>query len=238
VDSSTERKVQRLAPATTILLISDQIRKRGIIFMQEIWKDIDGYEGLYQVSNYGRIKSLHYHMSNRQVILCTRVNSRGYERVGLNKENKKKLFSVHRIVACAFVENPHSKNTVNHIDENKLNNRSDNLEWMTQKENDNYSTRNKRMADSLSKKVIRINESNMIVEVFKNPLEVSNKYSYKIGSVRAKCNRRHWMTNRDRFIYECDLEYYCSYKGIELDVARDRVAEIEAESEPIEDAAI
>lgn len=97
---------------------------------QEIWKDINGYKGLYQVSNSGKIKSL-------KKILNPWLD-KGYLRVGLSKKSKHKYFSVHRLVALHFVSNPKNKPEVNHLDGNKLNNNDWNLEWSTQKENNEH----------------------------------------------------------------------------------------------------
>lgn len=111
--------------------------------MQEIWKDIEGYEGLYQVSNFGRIKSLiHYDVENgykkKEHIINEWIN-RGYMSVSLSKNKKHKNFYIHRLVAIAFIENKNNKPFINHIDYNPLNNHVNNLEWCTQKENVNWS---------------------------------------------------------------------------------------------------
>lgn len=99
---------------------------------EEIWKDIIGYEGLYQVSNFGRIKN-----KNNLIMSLSRNRSGPNYRymVWLSKQDKKKPFLVHRLVAEAFIPNPNEKPTVNHIDGNPLNNHLDNLEWATKSEN-------------------------------------------------------------------------------------------------------
>lgn len=106
---------------------------------KEIWKDIEGYEGLYKVSNLGNIKSLdRTDCSGRKIkgkIIKQSQNRGGYKYIKLHKNSEIKNVSVHRLVAVAFVENIHEKKCVNHIDGNKHNNNSNNLEWVTQSEN-------------------------------------------------------------------------------------------------------
>lgn len=98
--------------------------------MKEIWIDIQDYEGLYQISNFGRVKSLTYGRIRK-----TQINNAGYEFVSLCKDNKARPHSIHRLVATAFVSNPYDYKYVNHIDENKLNNCASNLEWCSAKQN-------------------------------------------------------------------------------------------------------
>lgn len=108
--------------------------------MQEIWKDIVGYEGLYQVSNFGVVKSLTKlcgHRPKKETII-KQDTSRGYKRVTLCKDGILKRFQVHRLVGLAFIENPQNKPCINHKDENRANNNVLNLEWVTHKENTNY----------------------------------------------------------------------------------------------------
>ena len=112
----------------------------------EIWREVKGFEGLYEVSNRGRIKSLpRLDSMNRKVrerIMATTYDWQGYEHVKLNKDGKSYTKYVHRLVAEAFIPNPMKKETVNHKDEIKAHNYVENLEWMTMKENANYGTRN------------------------------------------------------------------------------------------------
>ena len=108
----------------------------------EVWKDIPGYEGLYQVSNLGRVKSLERRRENNggltkvpEKILHQSENGSGYFKVMLCKNSKVKTFFVHRLVAQGFVENTDCKRTVNHINGDKSNNKAENLEWCTYAEN-------------------------------------------------------------------------------------------------------
>lgn len=104
--------------------------------IKEIWKDIKGYEGLYQVSNYGKVKSLIQNNSRRKKVLKPYLNNSGYLRVNLyDKLGKAKKLYIHRLVALNFLDKPNNKNIVNHIDCNKLNNCVENLEWCDQKFN-------------------------------------------------------------------------------------------------------
>jgi len=113
--------------------------------MKEIWKDIKGYEGYYQVSTLGRVKSLDRivlakdkRKINYKGKILKLLTARKYISVSLNKSGEFKSPSVHRIVAETFIDNPLLKQEVNHMDGNKYNNHVDNLEWCTRKENDDH----------------------------------------------------------------------------------------------------
>lgn len=114
----------------------------------EIWKEIEGYEGLYEVSNLGNIRSIDRITCGRKqkgrVLRQTVNKNTGYLSVGLCKNGNRKTYTVHRIVGKAFVENVDNKDTINHINENKLDNRAENLEWLSLSENLRYGTRDER----------------------------------------------------------------------------------------------
>ncbi|MDV4026348.1 hypothetical protein CMT52_18630 [Elizabethkingia anophelis] len=108
----------------------------------EIWKEVTGYEGYYEVSNKGNVRSCDRMVNNNGTmvfrkgkVLNPEVNRVNQLRVTLRKQKKVKRFLVHRLVAEAFIEKPESKNIVNHIDKNRLNNSVENLEWVSQREN-------------------------------------------------------------------------------------------------------
>ena len=104
----------------------------------EEWRDIKGYEGLYQISNKGGVKSLH---NKKEKILKPFKSNNNYLSINLYKNNKLKTYLIHRLVAEAFLPNPDNLPVVNHKDENKLNNNVENLEWCTYYYNNKYGTR-------------------------------------------------------------------------------------------------
>ena len=115
--------------------------------MDEIWHDIDGYDGLYQISNKGHVKSLKW---GKERILRAHDNGDGYLKVHLFKNTAFQSIYIHRLVAIAFIQNPDNKPQVNHKDENKKNNCVENLEWITCIDNCNYGTRNERVYRKIS----------------------------------------------------------------------------------------
>ena len=110
--------------------------------MKEVWKDVQGYEGLYEISNYGRVKSWHKtkHCTPNGYLLKPSVNVPGYIYYGLKKDGHRKNFLCHRLVGMHFIDNPNDYPQINHMDENPKNNRVDNLEWCTPHYNTNYGT--------------------------------------------------------------------------------------------------
>lgn len=117
----------------------------------EIWRDVVGYEGLYKVSTEGNIKSI-----RRNKLLSPDTGRNGYKRVSLYKNKTIKHYSVHRLVAQAFIPNPNNLPQVNHKDEDKSNNCVSNLEWITHKDNCIYGTRLERMSKTRSKPIIQL----------------------------------------------------------------------------------
>ena len=146
--------------------------------LNEKWKEI--YNGRYQVSNYGRVKSMFF--NNRQasidrekILKSVKRNENSYYSVNIYKNNKAHLINVHRLVAESFLENTNNYRYVNHKDENKLNNRIDNLEFCTQKYNCNFGSRNKRIsAKNINKpkskfeKVIQYDLKENFIKEYKN----------------------------------------------------------------------
>lgn len=177
--------------------------------MQEIWKDIEGYEG-YQVSNLGRVKSLEritfsgVNYSTKKIqpekIKAQNINNRGYYYVTIKK---KKLF-VHRLVAIAFIDNPFNKPCVDHINTDKSDNTVDNLRWVNSKENQNNNLTRKHMSekhvftDNMRKAGVKnlkkAYEKNKVKvkcittgEIFNSIKEACNKYNLLSGNLSGCC---------------------------------------------------
>lgn len=156
--------------------------------MEEIWKDIEGYEGLYQVSNMGRVRSL-----RKNIILKKSITNRGYERVVLFIGNKPKGFTVHRLVAMAFIPNPDNLPQVNHKDENKTNNCAGNLEWCTQEYNHNYGTINIRISQkqlndkNKSKVVLQYTLDGTFIKEWKSTRDVKRNLGFTHTRISECC---------------------------------------------------
>ena len=123
-----------------------------MLLPKRIWKDIPGYEGLYQVSNTGKVRSLNYRGTGQTKILKQNITRYGYKTLALCKNGKDKRYFVHRLVAEAFIPNPNNLPYVNHKDEDKTNNAVWNLEWCTHEYNMNYGTINERRSKTRREK--------------------------------------------------------------------------------------
>ena len=165
--------------------------------MKEIWKDVKGFENVYQISNLGRlkrletiIKSKYMGKYNRNVhkyekIINVNKNER-YYKYTLKYKNKKRVATIHRLVAEAFIPNPNNLPQVNHIDGNKHNNCIDNLEWCTQSENIKHAqiTLNK-----IVKNVLQIDpETNKIINKYKSTVEAMQKTNIDRTNISKCCN--------------------------------------------------
>ena len=140
--------------------------------MEEVWKDIPEYEGLYQVSNLGNVKSLNRGVLQngsirllKGVILKKNKHRKGYQYIYLCKNGKTKFWLVHRLVAFVFIENTNKKPCVNHIDGNKINNKIENLEWCTHKENTQHAL-NLKLIDVSKKYSIKESERKKIYNIY------------------------------------------------------------------------
>lgn len=161
----------------------------------EIWKDIEGFNGRYQISNLGRVKSLNYNNTKQEKILVNSLSNRGYYRVSLSLEGQVKQYNVHRLVAEAFIPNPNQLPFINHIDENRTNNNVDNLEWCSVQYNNTYGTALDKRRISQNKPV-RCIETQQVFESAKQAgllLDINpSSISKCCRGQRKTCNNLHW----------------------------------------------
>lgn len=161
--------------------------------MQEVWKDVVGYEGLYQVSNMGRVKSLKRFNVNtgkyepREKMLKLSYNKRGYPMVMLINKTIRKGKVVHRLVAEAFIPNPEHLPQVNHKDENKENNKVENLEWCDNAYNHNYGTRIERCAEKLKKKVVQYSVGGTFIAEYDGVRDAALINGFRASSSISEC---------------------------------------------------
>ena len=182
-------------------------KKERILAMEEIWKDVVGFEGLYEVSNYGRIRSLPhetvirrknaapYVLKKRGVIVTPQARRHGYLAVWLygnggNNGRSGKQYSVHRIVAEAFIPNPNQYEEVNHINEDKTDNRVCNLAWCSHRENSLHGTRGNRIGNAnrngkKSKPRAQYTLDGELVQIFPS-FQEANRQGYGAGNI-YKC---------------------------------------------------
>ena len=155
---------------------------------EEIWCTINGYEGQYQVSDQGRVRSMKF---GKYRILKPGRMTNGYLQVHLCKNGEKKMYLVHRLVAKTFIPNPYNLQEVNHKDENKTNNFVQNLEWCDRKSNCNYGTRNKRISDKCSKMVLQYEKSGEFVKEWKSARDVQRNLGYAYQHISNCCTGRY-----------------------------------------------
>lgn len=166
---------------------------------KEVWKDIFGYEGYYQISNLGRVKSHGRYVKGAYGkywkegrILKHGKTTNGYDFVYLSVNNNKKNVMVHRIVAETFIPNPEKKETVNHINGNKKDNRVSNLEWNTYKENNHHAIKTglvkNRFNHKGSRPVGQYSENGVLINTYPSLREASRKTGIRHDAIRGNIN--------------------------------------------------
>lgn len=191
--------------------------------MQEIWKDVFGYEGLYQVSNLGRVKSLerkvwngYSYRTQKSKIISYSINSHGYVIVNLYKNNDRKHYQIHRLVAIAFIENPEYKPEVNHKDGIKINCYESNLEWCTHSENNIHSYRElgrkHAMKDKFgalhhnSKKIVQFDMNGSKLNTYESARDILRCLKIKDYNVTAVCRGKRKSAGGFIWKFEEDLK--------------------------------
>ena len=169
--------------------------------MCKIWKDIEGYEGLYQVSSSGEIRSLSKpYFSDKpnmrpEKTKALRKKKNGYLQVGLYKDGKAKSFTIHRLVAKAFIPNPNNLPYVNHKDENKSNNHCDNLEWCTASYNLHYGNALKKLSiskinhPSKSFPVVQLDATDTVIATYPSANEAEGQTGINQAQISKCCNK-------------------------------------------------
>ena len=176
----------------------------------EIWKPVKGYDGKYEVSNLGRVKSLNYNRTKKEKILKPTLSHNGYFIVTLSKNGKTKKFRVNRLVIETFIPDKSDfKSTpdedrnnididnleVNHIDENIKNNNLNNLEWCTHKYNMNYGERNFKIVKHIKKAIYQYDLNNKFIKEYKSITQANKKTHIPISSISACCVGQRKKTN-------------------------------------------
>ncbi len=173
--------------------------------MEETWKDVKGFEGIYQISNFGRLKVLKRKVFNekyfgnvkwvekKEKIMKLSNNTKGYLHTVLtDNEGKRKVVKVHRLVAEAFIPNPNNYVQVNHIDGNKTNNCVDNLEWCTNEYNMKHSwrigLRNEKTYFNIIKKIRQYDLEGNFIKEWNSAKEIEQQLGISVNMIRKCCN--------------------------------------------------
>ena len=153
----------------------------------QIWKDIEGYKGHYQISNYGNVRSL-----KKDAFLMKGAYLKGYKIISLWKNGIGKMFRIHRLVAAAFIPNPENKPCIDHIDGNRTNNHADNLRWVTAKENsNNYNAPNTYKGKKINKggkAVLQYDLEGNFIKEWVTTMEIQRQLNYHRSNISNCCN--------------------------------------------------
>lgn len=187
----------------------------------ELWQDISGYDGIYAISNFGRIKSVERLVSRRTSEMIVRERIRklntgrnGYAVVSLYNNGIGKAYLVHRLVASAFIKNPENKREVNHIDCNKLNNFVDNLEWATPSENTKHAYDNGLIVvpnngkfgfdNSLGKRITQMTADGKVVNKYGSMCEAERNTGIFQANISKVCSGERSMAGGYMWSYSSD----------------------------------
>lgn len=205
--------------------------------IKEIWKPVVGYEGLYEISSFGRVRSLDRVdcKNNRRkgIVLVPNKRKGEYRSVSLSKDGKSKSHSVHILVAQSFIPNPNNLPMVNHKDEDPSNNRVENLEWCNAKYNANYGTINERRGKSLgygkdnpfSKEILQFNKNGEFIKKWDATMDIERELKINHSNVSKCCEGTpHFHTAGGfKWGYADDYERI-PFKVFDIEMYRKRVA--------------
>lgn len=179
--------------------------------LDEEWKDIKDYEGLYQISNYGRVKSL-ANKSNHKYVLILKISISRYCRISLNKNSKTTSFDIHRLVANAFIPNLNNYPVINHKNGIKTDNRVYNLEWCTQRYKTIHAIKtglkkaNKNEQNNKSMPILQLDLDNNILNYFPSIMEAERKTKIKNANIARAC-KKHINACGFKWRYVNDVEF-------------------------------
>lgn len=187
------------------------------IVNKEVWKDVLGYKGLYKVSNLGNIKSLPRKGTIKtEKLLKPKIDKDGYLCVTLYKNNSRKNYYVHRIVAMSFINNYNNLPQVNHIDGNKQNNNTNNLEWCTNQDNIQHAWRiglKKRRYgkdNDKSKIVYQYNNKLELINIYDSTRDVERKTGFSHSHIAKCCNNKYKTVGGYKWSYSNEgVEFNC-----------------------------
>lgn len=156
----------------------------------EVWKDIPGYEGLYQASTHGRIRSLSRNTTNGKILKQAK-DSNGYLLVSLSKNGKVKKARVHQIIASTFLSNPQNMPIINHKSEVKTENQVWNLEWCTYSYNNSYGSHPVSVSCANSKPVLQYDLQGNLIATHQSTIEIERKFGFDNGNIGKCCNGKY-----------------------------------------------
>lgn len=197
----------------------------------EIWKSVIGYEGLYEVSNMGRVKSLERNIVKGRGGLC-KIEERilksgkdkdGYPQVVLCKEGKRKTCKIHRLVATAFIDNPNNLPQINHIDEIKTNNCVDNLEWCDCKYNINYGSHNEKMIKSISISILQFSKTGDFIRRWDSTAQVEKELGINNSNINSCIKGKRKSAGGYKWGYTDDYERI-PFNVFDIELYRKKVA--------------
>lgn len=178
----------------------------------EIWKDINGYEGYYKVSNFGNVKScariINHGLGGADRSIKSRIikpygDNHGYHLVSLSKNGKVRKHKVHRLVAEAFIDNPENKPTINHKNEIRNDNHVSNLEWATYKENNDHGRHNERVSRTLSKPIEQLDKNGNKISSFQSVRDASLATGVHIANIKScLCHKNRTYAGGYKWRYE------------------------------------